>query len=127
MVQPERVAAVRAFNRFYTSRLGMVGGGLHRTEHPLAEARVLYELGAGPQPVAELRRSLAIDAGQLSRLLARLEAAGLIERQKSQADARRQTARLTESGRTAFATLDRRSAEDVAALLERCPSPTRRA
>jgi DNA-binding MarR family transcriptional regulator/GNAT superfamily N-acetyltransferase len=121
MTDPQRVAQVRAFNRFYTSRLGMVRGGLHRTEHPLAEARVLYELGAGPMPVAELRRSLAMDAGQLSRLLAKLESAHLIERHKAPDDARRQTARLTDHGQHAFATLDQRSAGEVAELLDTLP------
>jgi DNA-binding MarR family transcriptional regulator/GNAT superfamily N-acetyltransferase len=121
MTDPERVAAVRAFNRFYTSRLGMVRGGLHRTEHPLAEARVLYELGGGSQPVAELRRALAMDAGQLSRLLGKLERSGLVARERAASDARRQTARLTEDGAAAFATLDRRSAGEVAALLETLP------
>src|SRR3954452_21860141 len=105
MTDPERVAQVRAFNRFYTSRLGMVRGGLHRTEHPLAEARVLYELGTGPRPVSELRSSLAMDAGQLSRLLTKLQSAHLIERRKPPDDARRQTARLTDTGEAAFATL----------------------
>jgi DNA-binding MarR family transcriptional regulator/N-acetylglutamate synthase-like GNAT family acetyltransferase len=119
----ERVAAVRAFNRFYTSRLGMVRGGLHRTEHPLAEARVIYELGAGPKPVAELRAALAMDAGQLSRLLAKLERGGLVARERSPQDARRQTARLTAAGAQAFATLDRRSAAEVAQLLASLPEP----
>src|SRR5689334_4451733 len=121
MTEPELVAQVRAFNRFYTSRLGMVRGGLHRTEHPLAEARVLYELGAGPLPVAELRRALAMDAGQLSRLLTKLEGSGLVERRKAPDDARRQTARLTDRGQAAFATLDQRSAVEVAALLDAVP------
>src|SRR4051794_33162881 len=121
MPEPERVAQVRAFNRFYTSRLGMVRGGLHRTEHPLAEARVLYELGAGPLPVAELRRSLAMDAGQLSRLLAKLESTGLVERRKAPGAARRQTANLTERGQRAFAMLDQRSAGEVAELLDSLP------
>src|SRR5436853_6106737 len=111
MAEAERVAAVRACNRFYTSRLGMVRGGLHRTEHPLAEARVLYELGAGPQPVAQLRRALAMDAGQLSRLLTKLHSSGLVERTRAPEDGRRQTARLTDAGARAFATLDRRSAD----------------
>ena len=51
-------------------RLGMTRHGLHRTTHPLAEARVLYELGAhGTQETTRLREALQIDAGQLSRLL----------------------------------------------------------
>jgi DNA-binding MarR family transcriptional regulator/GNAT superfamily N-acetyltransferase len=122
----ERVAAVRAFNRFYTSRLGMVRGGLHRTEHPLAEARVIYELGAGPKAVAELRAALAMDAGQLSRLLARLERTGLVARERSAQDARRQTARLTDAGARAFATLDRRSTAEVGRLLQSLPEATQR-
>jgi GNAT superfamily N-acetyltransferase len=62
-----------------------------------------------------------MDAGQLSRLLAKLEGAGYVERHRCADDARRQTARLTDAGRAAFATLDRRSAEEVAALLDTLP------
>jgi DNA-binding MarR family transcriptional regulator/GNAT superfamily N-acetyltransferase len=126
MSTAEHVAAVRAFNRFYTSRLGMVRGGLHRTPHPLAEARVIYELGAGPQPVAELRTALAMDAGQLSRLLARLEQAELLTRERSQSDGRRQTVQLTPAGEQAFAQLDRRSAAEVGQLLDGLPEHDRR-
>jgi DNA-binding MarR family transcriptional regulator/ribosomal protein S18 acetylase RimI-like enzyme len=104
----------------------MVRGGLHRTPHPLAEARVIYELGAGPQPVAELRAALAMDAGQLSRLLARLEASGLLTRERSPQDGRRQTARLTEAGQSAFTTLDRRSAAEVAELVDGLPEHDQR-
>ena len=39
------VAAIRAFNRFYTARIGALRDGLLATAHPLPEARVLYELG----------------------------------------------------------------------------------
>jgi len=45
MARIEHVDAVRSFNRFYTRRLGLVRDGIVRTRHPLAEARVLYELG----------------------------------------------------------------------------------
>jgi DNA-binding MarR family transcriptional regulator/GNAT superfamily N-acetyltransferase len=118
MAQPERIAAVRAFNRFYTSRLGMVRTGLHRTDHPLAEARVLYEAGHGTTEVAELRHQLKIDAGHLSRLLTKLESTGLLTRERSPEDGRRQRVRLTPTGRKAFHTLDHRSAEEVDALLD---------
>src|SRR5437868_1247579 len=60
MATTDHIAAVRAFNRFYTRRLGLVRGGLVRTELPLAEARVLYELGHGePRETSELRAALA--------------------------------------------------------------------
>ena len=114
-----RVAAVRAFNRFYTARIGVLRDGLLRTPHSLTEARVLYELGQREvTEVADLRREMDIDAGFLSRLLARLERNGLVARERSHHDARRQHVRLTDEGRAAFAELDRRSADEIASVLD---------
>jgi DNA-binding MarR family transcriptional regulator/GNAT superfamily N-acetyltransferase len=114
MAAADPVAAVRAFSRFYTSRIGVLEPGLLRTPHTLAEARVLYELAQAEQlEVAELRARMAIDAGHLSRLLARLERQRLVARERSPADGRRQLARLTAGGVDAAATLDRRSAEET--------------
>jgi DNA-binding MarR family transcriptional regulator/predicted GNAT family acetyltransferase len=118
------IEALRDFNRFYTTRLGMTRHGLHRTTHPLAEARVLYELGAhGTQETTRLREALEIDAGQLSRLLHRLRNVGLVERLPSPADARRQQVGLTRAGEEAFRTLDEGSREEVGALLDALPDP----
>jgi DNA-binding MarR family transcriptional regulator/GNAT superfamily N-acetyltransferase len=115
----EDVAAIRAFNRFYTARIGVLRDGLLATEHSLSEARVLFELGhRDAMDVADLRRTLELDAGYLSRLLGRLESRGLLERERSAADARRRRVALTDQGRAAFATLDERSAAEVGALLE---------
>jgi DNA-binding MarR family transcriptional regulator/GNAT superfamily N-acetyltransferase len=114
----DRVAAVRSFNRFYTARIGVLGDGLLRTAHSLTEARVLYELGQREvTEVADLRREMEIDAGFLSRLLARLQRNGLVARERSDHDARRQRVRLTEDGAAAFAELDRRSADEIGAVL----------
>jgi DNA-binding MarR family transcriptional regulator/GNAT superfamily N-acetyltransferase len=122
MASAERIARVRAFNRFYTGRLGLVRGGLVRTPHPLAEARVLYELGQRDETgVSDLRAALELDAGQLSRLLGRLEGDGLVTRERSAEDARRQRVRLTPRGAAAFATLDRRTVQQVGELLDALP------
>jgi DNA-binding MarR family transcriptional regulator/GNAT superfamily N-acetyltransferase len=113
------VAAVRAFNRFYTGRIGVLGDGFLRTQHSLTEARVLYELGDREVvEVADLRRDLEIDAGYLSRLLSRLEEQALVTRERSQDDGRRQRVRLTDDGAAAFAELDRRSAAEIGELLD---------
>jgi DNA-binding MarR family transcriptional regulator/GNAT superfamily N-acetyltransferase len=112
-----RVREVRAFNRFYTGAIGVLREGLLRTPYSLTEARVLYELGQGQAEAAELRRRLGIDAGYLSRLLARFESDGLIARERSSADRRRQVVRLTAQGRGAYEILDARSAQEVRALL----------
>ena len=114
----DRVASVRAFNRFYTSHIGVLHAGLHETRYGLTEARVLYELAQrDATEVADLRRAIGLDAGYLSRLLARLERDGLLERERSADDGRRRRARLTAKGTAAFATLDERATEEVGALL----------
>jgi len=119
MTRAEDIEAVREFNRFYTSRIGLTRNGLYKTEHPLAEARVLYELGAnGITESSELRTALRIDAGQLSRLLKRMDTAGLLVRESSPLDARRQQVGLTEAGEAAFETVNERSAEEIAAVLD---------
>jgi DNA-binding MarR family transcriptional regulator/N-acetylglutamate synthase-like GNAT family acetyltransferase len=124
---PTRVEAVRAFNRLYTRRLGMLGQGLLGTAHPLPQARVLYELGQRPvTPVADLRAALDLDAGYLSRLLSGLESSGLVERRKAPGDARRQEIRLTAGGHEAYKELDARSRAEIQELLERLPDGDQR-
>ena len=98
-----RVASVRAFNRFFTRRIGVLQEGLLQTPYSLTEARVLFELGQrDTTAVASLRAELGLDAGYLSRLLARLEDAGLVARWRSEQDARRQEVALTARGRDAY-------------------------
>jgi DNA-binding MarR family transcriptional regulator/GNAT superfamily N-acetyltransferase len=123
----QRVAAVRGFNRFYTNIIGVLGEGLLRTPYSLAEARVIFELAQRDRTeVTELRRSLDLDAGYLSRILARFAADGLITRERSTSDGRRQIIALSDSGRAAFSVLDSRSAEDVGALLGRLTAEQQR-
>lgn len=124
---PERIDAIRAFNRFYTNKIGVLRGGLHGSRHPLPVARVLFELGrAETTEVADLRRELDMDGGQLSRLLARLDAEGLVERERSDADARRQVLSLTADGRRELERLDRRAVEQWEALLASVPEADQR-
>ncbi|MGN6169583.1 MAG: MarR family winged helix-turn-helix transcriptional regulator, partial [Solirubrobacteraceae bacterium] len=114
------VARVRSFNRFYTNLLGVLQEGFLRTPYSLAESRVIFELAQRrTAQLTDLRRDLAVDAGYMTRILTRLEAAGLVLRERSEADARRQVVRLSKQGQRIFKTLDKRSAEDVAKILSR--------
>ena len=114
----EMVEAVRRFNRFYTRRIGVLGDGLLGGSLPLTEARVLYEVAVRDEPTAsDLTRGLGLDPGYLSRLLARLEGRGLLERARSEADGRRRLLRLTPDGEEAFSVLDARSRDEVFGLL----------
>lgn len=113
------VTEVRAFNRFYTRVIGVLDDGLAGSPYTLTEARVLYELAqAETVEVPDLRRALGLDAGYLSRILARFTADGLIARETSPVDARRQSARLTPTGRRAFAELEALQVRAVEALLD---------
>jgi DNA-binding MarR family transcriptional regulator len=122
------VDSVREFNRFYTRRMGLLGPGYLRTAHTVAEARVLWELAhaGGPLEVTQLRERFGMDPGHLSRLLTRLERQGLLRREPSPSgDRRKQRVALTDEGREAFATLDRRSADAVGAQLAELSEPAR--
>jgi DNA-binding MarR family transcriptional regulator/GNAT superfamily N-acetyltransferase len=123
----ESVADVRAFNRFYTNVIGALRDDLVHTPYSLTEGRVIFELAQrDATEVADLRRTLDLDAGYLSRILARFEADGLVRRGRSATDGRRQVIRLTPTGRTAYATLDERSAAEITAMLDRLSDTDRR-
>ncbi|HEY7288892.1 MAG TPA: helix-turn-helix domain-containing GNAT family N-acetyltransferase [Vicinamibacterales bacterium] len=111
------VDAVRAFNRFYTRRIGVLGGRLLETPYSLSEMRVLYELAhRGTASAAELRRDLGLDAGYLSRIVRRFEANGIVTRAAAPDDHRRHLLTLTARGRRAFAPLENRARSEVAAM-----------
>jgi DNA-binding MarR family transcriptional regulator/GNAT superfamily N-acetyltransferase len=81
---------------------------------------VIFELAQQDAvEVTLLRRELDIDAGYLSRILRRFSSDGLVERERSAQDGRRQSIRLTPAGRAAYEDLDGRSATDIRAMLER--------
>jgi DNA-binding MarR family transcriptional regulator/predicted GNAT family acetyltransferase len=117
-VSPDRIAAVRAFNRSYTKFLGALNEHLLSTPYSLTEARVLFELGQRDETeVAALRQATGLDAGYLSRVLSRFEDNGHVRRDKSGSDARRQVIRLTNKGRDAFRVLDTKSVGQIRELL----------
>ncbi len=114
----ERIEGVRRFNRFYTTRIGVLEEGLLRSPFSLAEARVVYELAQHEQTTAtHLARELTLDPGYLSRILAGLQRRRLVRKQRAAADARQTMLSLTESGRKAFSRLDAASRADIEKLL----------
>ena len=116
------IAAVRAFNRFYTRKLGVLDQQLLKSPFSLSEARVLYELAHRQDLSAkEIGAELGLDAGYLSRIVQNFDEAGLISREPLPADRRQYRLALTAKGRQAFAKLERSTKEDVAALLAELP------
>lgn len=117
-VSGEKIAAVRQFNRFFTRQIGVLREGLLHSPYPLTDARILFELGHRDGVTASaLCRELGLDAGYLSRILARLEQQGLLEKVRSDNDGRQRLLSLTAQGRNAFALLDRRSRDEAGEML----------
>ncbi|WP_321473803.1 helix-turn-helix domain-containing GNAT family N-acetyltransferase [uncultured Paludibaculum sp.] len=115
-----RTAAVRRFNRFYTREIGTLQQGLLESKFSLAEVRVLYEIANRQDPTAtEIGRDLRLDAGYVSRLVLKLDKAGLIERVASESDGRQTHLRLTTRGRTQYTDLDFLANGQVTTMLYR--------
>ncbi len=114
----KQVSAIRAFNRFYTRKIGVLDG-MASNPFSLAEARVLYELAHRQQSTAtDIRKELGLDAGYMSRILRDFERQKLVRREQSKTDERERFLSLTTRGQKAFAPLDERSNRDIAAMLE---------
>src|SRR6516164_9019250 len=114
----QRVGAVRRFNRLYTRRIGVLQDGFLQSPYSLAEARVLYELAQRERPTAtELAAELGLDHGYLSRILRGFNERGFITKTPSPNDRRQSLLSLTAKGRMAFAPLDRRSQNEIAAMI----------
>jgi DNA-binding MarR family transcriptional regulator/GNAT superfamily N-acetyltransferase len=117
---PSLIPTVRTFNRFYTRVVGVLGDQHLKTGLTLGQARVLFEIGQlGPVAARALQAYLSLDAGYLSRRLAELERARLIQRLPSPQDRRVKRIVLTAKGERRLALLDRRSIEIVKRLTER--------
>lgn len=114
----DQVQAVRAFNRFYTRKLGLIVPKLLHSPFTLQEARIIYEIAHRPTCTAtDLTRDLGLDPGFLSRTLQALQRRQIVTRKPSKNDGRVNELSLTAKGRAASAELERRSREEVGSLL----------
>jgi ribosomal protein S18 acetylase RimI-like enzyme len=123
------VGAVRRFNRTVTQRIGALDDEYMARGRPLAQARLLWEIGPGGAEVAALRARLGLDSGYLSRLLRTLEADGLVTvgpAEPAGGDGRVRAAGLTDAGRAEWAELDRRSDALAWSILEPLAEDRRR-
>jgi DNA-binding MarR family transcriptional regulator/N-acetylglutamate synthase-like GNAT family acetyltransferase len=121
----EQIDVVRRFNRMVTLRAGALDDHFLGRGRPLGASRVLYEIGTSGADMRDLRQRLGLDAGYVSRVVASLRREGLVELERSAADARIRRARLTAAGRREVREMNRRSDRAAAALLETLPAPKR--
>jgi DNA-binding MarR family transcriptional regulator/GNAT superfamily N-acetyltransferase len=112
------VEQVRSFNRTMTERVGALNDHFLGRNHPLGEARLLWEIGEEGASVRELRRRLSLDSAYVSRLLRSLEKQGLVVVRKSEHDGRVRQVQLTGAGLRERAELDQRADTFARSLLE---------
>ena len=111
------VEQVRSFNRTMAERVGVLTDHFLGRDHPLGEARLLWEIGVEEVSIRELRRRLSLDSAYVSRLLRSLEQQGLIVVRTSEQDGRVRLVQLTEAGCRERAELDQRADAFARSLL----------
>ncbi|MCO5947609.1 MarR family winged helix-turn-helix transcriptional regulator [Mucilaginibacter flavidus] len=116
----EYVARIRAFNRFYTSVIGLLDKYLD-SEFSLTEVRIIFELYHHPDGMtaSDLIDLLNLDKGYLSRLLQNLEKKGLILKKQSEQDGRVFKLQLSSKGSDIFWGLNDTSQAQVKDMLSR--------
>jgi DNA-binding MarR family transcriptional regulator/GNAT superfamily N-acetyltransferase len=121
--QHERdIATLRAFNRVYTCRLGLLDAYLDKSPFTLSEARILYELANRTDPTgAEIARALRIDPAQISRTLKRFADRGLVGAREDPSHGRHQLLSLTVEGKAAFTALEGNTQTGIGTLLNELP------
>jgi DNA-binding MarR family transcriptional regulator len=94
----KQIGQVRRFNRRATLAARVLDDGYLQRGRPLAEARLIFEIGADGADVRELRARLDLDSGYLSRLLRSLDGQGLARVGKPAQDGRLRRVQLTRKG-----------------------------
>jgi DNA-binding MarR family transcriptional regulator/GNAT superfamily N-acetyltransferase len=108
---------IRRFNRAVTQRAGALEVDYLRRGRPLAEARLLFEIGADGVDVRTLRSKLGLDSGYLSRLLQSLKSQGLTALAKGSGDGRCRRVSVTRKGTAERAAYDRLSDNLASSML----------
>ncbi len=115
----QTIGNIRAFNRFYTNRLGLFNSHFLDSEYSFTEARILYEIFHDPDSsVRKIHRSLGVDEGYLSRTIERLAQQGLVRKLQSETDRRRYILSLSGVGKKIYRQLEKQSAASIAGMLE---------
>ena len=112
------VEQVRRFNRVMTERVGALNDHFLGRNHPLGEARLLWEIGEQGASIRELRRRLSLDSAYVSRLLRSLEKQGLVVMKRSEHDGRVGLVQLTGAGLRERIELDQRADAFARSMLE---------
>jgi DNA-binding MarR family transcriptional regulator len=109
---------MRAFNRFYTERIGALDERHEGLALTIAESRCLFTVRRLGEPdVGAIADALGLDLGYVSRLVSRLERNGRVRRTSAEDDRRRRVVTLTAAGEDLLGEVERRSNARMCALV----------
>src|SRR6201995_266628 len=98
-----QIASIRAFNRFWTKKIGALGNGHLGTKWSLTESRIVFELAQRDATATlDLKAATDFDGARLSRVLTGPREQGLAVEEEVDDDRRKKAIRLTAAGRRAF-------------------------
>ncbi len=121
------IDAFRSFNRFYTNQIGLLQPCLPGGAATLSEARILFEIASAPEiTAAELGRTLAMDRGQLSRILKTLEKKQLIRKHGQPSGRKPVPLTLTDTGTQLLRQLEQAANTQARNILAPMDGSTRR-
>ncbi len=119
----QTVQRIRAFTRFYLSKLDLLNHHYLGSEYSPTEARVLFEVfrkdGCNAAYIAKL---MNLDKSYLSRIIRAHEKNGFLVRTTSKTDSRSMELHLTQMGFNKAEQLVKKSNEQVGALLTQLSS-----
>ncbi|WP_250475569.1 helix-turn-helix domain-containing GNAT family N-acetyltransferase [Caballeronia sp. GAFFF1] len=117
---PSSVRQVRDSSRKLVRELGFMSATLADTDLSPSAVHAVLEIGASPGINGkELAELLRLDKSNSSRQIARLEAAGIVERRASDGDARSSELYLTHAGKQLRQKIDRLASSQVSKALGR--------
>lgn len=113
------IGQIRSFNRFYTNIIGLLDQHILESPYSLSEVRILFEINRmGTCTARQIKESVKMDEGYLSRIVEKFVDGGLIKKRKSTNDARVYNLTLTAKGKNIFNDLDSASDCEVKNLIE---------
>lgn len=93
------IEEIRIFNRYYARVLGIFNNRYLDVDFTPTEVRIIGEIGRNPGITAkQIAAYLFLDKSYLSRVIRKLSAAEIIQRQRSESDGRTMPLSLTEKG-----------------------------
>lgn len=99
MFSADQIADIQGFNKVYQNLMKQIDSAILKTGYTLTEKDVLLEISKTERCTANiLIQQLSIDRSYMSRMVAKFEKHGLIEKTQSQTDNRIRYIRLTQLG-----------------------------